>query len=125
MIFVEHQDNGADLTTAQLERAMRSEMCCRDIFRQGHRVVQLNLVRHSYTIKQVTTSTVSFFHLAMAKAWLGSVFCARFQDSQIIQKVFNFLADHGKLLTFLSHRPADFAFECLSHTRFCDVRFYG
>jgi len=37
----------------------------------------------------------------MAKAWFASVFCARFQDSQIIQKVFDFLADDGKLLTFL------------------------
>ena len=69
--------------------------------------------------------TVPLFHLVMAEAWLASVFGARFQDSQIIQKVFDFLANQGKLLTFLSHRPADFAFECFSHTRFCDVRFCG
>ena len=59
----------------------------------------------------------------MAEPWFPCVYRAGFQDSQIIQKVFHFFADRGKLLPFLPHRPADFTFECLSHTRFCDVRF--
>ncbi len=67
--------------------------------------------------------TVPLFHLTMAKARFACVFCAGFQYSQIIQQVFNFLSDRRKLLAFLSHRSADFAFEDLSHTRLCDVRF--
>ena len=73
--------------------------------------------------RTLASSSVPLFHVIMAKARFACVFCAGFQDSQIIQQVFNFFPDRRKLLAFLSHRSADFAFEDLSHTRFCDVRF--
>jgi len=45
---------------------------------------------------------VTLFHLVMAKPWFPRVFRARFQDSQIIEKGFDFFPNHGKLLAFLS-----------------------
>src|SRR5882724_7797347 len=73
MISVEKHDDGSDLATSQLEWLMRDEMRCRDIFRQRNQVVHVNVVRHSYTIKQVTSRGKSsprrIIHALKTVAW--------------------------------------------------------
>src|SRR5439155_23640017 len=77
MISVERHDDGSDLATSQLERLMRDEMRCPDIFGQRNQVVHVNVVRHSYTIKQVTSRGKSsprrIIHAFKTLAWPLSV----------------------------------------------------
>jgi len=40
-------------------------------------------------------------------SWLACVSDASFQDVQIIQQIFDFLANLRKLSSFLPHRPPD------------------
>src|SRR5438477_3564332 len=79
------------------------------------------LMRKSST----TRSSVPSFDFFVTDPWLACVSHASVQHVQIIQQVFDFLANLRKLSSFLPHCSADLAFQSLSHRFFSCLRFCG
>src|SRR6266496_6206 len=70
-------------------------------------------------------SSAPFFDFFVADSWLACVSDAGFQDVQIIQQIFDFLANLRKLSSFLPHRAPDLPLNGLSHRFLSCLRFCG
>jgi hypothetical protein len=74
-------------------------------------------------IEHFFLSTITLFHLVVAKMPFARIFCAGLQNIKVIKKGFDFFTDFGKLSPLLLHSPTDLALEDLSHRSVFDLQF--